>query len=310
LSTVFRVTITVLVPSDAGLAALSGVDGVTAVRYHPGQPWPPEAKQATVLIPAFLSAEDVARASTELPELAYVQLLSAGAELWAGKLPPHVALSTCRGAHGGSTSEWAVAALLAIYRDFGAFAGAQRRHEWSYHETETLQDKRVLIVGAGDLGQQLANRLAVFDARVTMVGRTARPGVYGFAELPGLLGVHDAVALTVPLTSETIRIADSAFLARMPDGAVLINAARGAVVDTAALVAELRRGRLRAALDVTDPEPLPADHPLWAQPGLLLTPHVAGSVTGWQNRAWQIAATEIARFAAGQTPRNLVHGEY
>jgi phosphoglycerate dehydrogenase-like enzyme len=197
------VTITVLVPDDSGMAALSGVDGVRPVRYQVGQPWPAAAASASVLVPRFLTTEGIATMLAELPELAYVQLLSAGAEMWVGRLPDGVLLSTCRGAHGGSTAEWVVAGLLAMYRDLPRFQRAQERAEWDYHETDTLQDKRLLIVGAGDLGDQLARRLAPFDCRVTLVGRTARDGVHGVAELPELLGEHDAVVIMVPLTSET-----------------------------------------------------------------------------------------------------------
>jgi phosphoglycerate dehydrogenase-like enzyme len=304
------VTISVLVPDDFGVAALSAVEGVRPVSYVPGQPWPDDAKSAQVLVPRFLANDDVAALLAGLPELEYVQLLSAGAEMWVGKLPEHVLLATCRGAHGGSTAEWVVGGLLAVYRDFPRFQRAQQRHEWDYHVTDTLQDKRVLIVGAGDLGDQLARRLAPFDVTTTLVGRHARDGVHGVDELPGLLGDHDATVLMVPLTSETTRMVDAAFLAAMPDGAILVNAARGPVVDTDALVAELRTGRLRAVLDVTDPEPLPAGHPLWTMSGLFLTPHVGGSCEGQHKRAWRIAADEIARYARGERPRNLVRGEY
>lgn len=306
-----RVTISVLVPDDNGVAALSGVDGVVAVRYQAGEPWPAEAVSAQVLVPGFLARDDVPRLLAGLPKLELVQLLSAGAENWVGRLPAHVLLSTCRGAHGGSTAEWVVGGLLAVYRDFPRFIAAQARREWDFHSTDTLQDKRVLIVGAGDLGDQLARRLTPFDvARVTLVGRHARDGVHGIAELPDLLGEHDVTVMMVPLTSETRGMVDAAFLAAMPDGAVLVNAARGPVVDTDALVAELNTGRLLAVLDVTDPEPLPVDHPLWTAPGLFLTPHVGGSCRGGARRAWRVAASEIARYAAGEQPRNLVRGEY
>lgn len=303
-------TITVLVPDDNGMAALSGVDGVRPVRYQVGQPWPAAAASASVLVPRFLTTEGIGTMLAELPELAYVQLLSAGAELWVGRLPDGVLLSTCRGAHGGSTAEWVVAGLLAMYRDLPRFQRAQERAEWDYHETDTLQDKRLLIVGAGDLGDQLARRLAPFDCRATLVGRTARDGVHGVHELPELLGEHDAVVIMVPLTSETKHLVDAPFLARMADGAILVNAARGPVVDTDALVAEMRTGRLRAILDVTEPEPLPPDHPLWTMDGLLLTPHVGGSCRGAEARSWRVAAEEIARYARGEQPRNLVKGEY
>lgn len=299
-----------LVPDEFGVAALSAVEGVRPVTYEPGRPWPVEAKTARVLVPRFLATDDVAELVAGLPDLEYVQLLTAGAERWVGQLPAHVLLATCRGAHGGSTAEWVVGGLLAMYRDFPRFQRAQERHEWDFHATDTLQDKRVLVVGAGDLGDQLARRLAPFDATTTLVGTHARDGVHGVDELPGLLGEHDVTVLVVPLTSRTTRMVDAEFLSAMPDGAILVNAARGPVVDTDALVAELRSGRLRAVLDVTDPEPLPADHPLWTMEGLFLTPHVGGSCEGSGQRSWRIVAEEIARYARGERPRNLVNGEY
>ncbi len=308
-------TITVLVPTEMGVAALADVDGVRTLRYEPGEPLPPGGEKATVLVPGFLSGGEVTRLLDELPDLEYVQLLTAGAERWIKILPPSIKLSICRGAHGGSTAEWVIGALLYIYREFGQFATAQREGEWvhdwvSSGGTDTLQGKRVLIVGAGDLGEQLTRRLIPFDATATLVGRHARDGVHGIDELPDLLGDYDAVVLMVPLTSETTGMVDAAFLARMADGAILVNAARGQVVNTDALVAELNSGRLRAALDVTDPEPLPAGHPLWTAKGLFLTPHVGGSCRGSDVRSWRIAAAEIARYAAGDEPQNLVHGEY
>ncbi|QFZ24805.1 phosphoglycerate dehydrogenase [Saccharothrix syringae] len=299
-----------LVPDDLGVRVLSGVAGVRPVRYEPGAPLPAEAAHAEVLVPKFLHSTDPTEVFAQLPALKLVQLMSAGAERFVGVVPDGVLLSTCRGAHGGSTAEWAIGALLAIYRDFPVFERARQERRWDYHKTDTLQDKRVLVVGAGDLGEQFRRRLEPFGATATMVGRTARPGVHGVDELPDLLGGFDAVLVVVPLTAETTRMVDAKFLARMPDGAILVNAARGPVVDTDALVAELRSGRLRAALDVTDPEPLPADHPLWSVPGLFLTPHVAGTCTGNTERAYAVVAAEVARFARGEQPVNLVRGDY
>ncbi|WAL64353.1 2-hydroxyacid dehydrogenase [Amycolatopsis cynarae] len=303
-------TITVLVPDDDGVRALAEIPGVRTVRYTWGAPLPPEAAGAEVLIPGTHRAGERGTLFEQLPNLKLIQLLSAGAEDWVGALPAGVLLSTCRGAHGGSTAEWVVAALLSMFRDLREFAADQAAHRWHRHTTDTLQDKRVLIVGAGDLGNQLRRRLEPFDAVTTMVGLRARPGVRGVAELPSLLGTHDVVVLMVPLTSRTRRMADSAFLAAMADGAVLVNVSRGPVVDTPALLAELTSGRLRAALDVTDPEPLPPEHPLWTAPNLVLTPHVAGATRGLQRRSYAVAAAEIARYAGGELPHNLVHGEY
>ena len=299
-----------LVPDDYGVSALSSVDGVRPVRYQPGEPLPPEAADARVFVPKFLQGSNPAEVYAQLPRLELVQLLSAGAERFVGQVPEGVLLSTCRGAHGGSTAEWAIGALIAIYRDFPVFEAARLERRWDYHVTETLQDKRVLVVGAGDLGEQFRRRLEPFDATATLVGRTARDGVHGMTELPELLPEHDAVLIVVPLTDETTRMVDAEFLAAMPDHAILVNAARGPVVDTDALLAELTSGRLRAALDVTDPEPLPAEHPLWTAPGLFLTPHTAGSCTGAERRGYAVVASEVARFAAGEQPANLVKGDY
>src|SRR5699024_3704986 len=302
-------TVTVLVPDDAGLTALGDVEGVRPVRYDVREPLPPEAAEAEVLVPGFLRAEDSGFFDA-LPRLRLVQLLTAGAENWLDRLPPGVLLSTCRGAHGVSTAEWALAALLSMYRELEEFAAQRERHSWEYRPTDTLQGKRILIVGAGDLGQALRRMLEPFDTWVTMVGSTARDGVHGVTELPALLPYYDAVVLMVPLTSQTTGMVDARFLERVPTGGIVVNAARGPVVDTDALLAALNAGRLRAALDVTDPEPLPVDHPLWQAHGLLLTPHVAGSTRGSAERSYAIAAAEISRYVRGELPENVVRGQY
>nr|BFF03271.1 2-hydroxyacid dehydrogenase [Streptoalloteichus tenebrarius] len=246
----------------------------------------------------------------QLPRLRLVQTLTAGVDGWVDMLPEGVAIASARGAHGGSTAEWAMTALLTVYRQFPAFLALQAERRWEHRQVDTLQGKRVLVVGAGDIGNQLRRRLEAFDAIPTMVGRTARTGVHGVDALPELLPAQDAVVVVVPLTEETRGMVDADFLARMPDGAILVNAARGPVVDTDALLAELRRGRLRAVLDVTDPEPLPADHPLWTVEGVLITPHVGGNSRGQETRAFRVAAAQVAAFAAGRRPDNLVTGAY
>ncbi|WP_219419104.1 2-hydroxyacid dehydrogenase [Pseudonocardia nigra] len=292
------------------MARLADVQGVTPVRYDPEAALPAAAETAQVLVPPFLATAAAVAMVEKLPQLRLVQLLSAGAEAWIGRLPEHVALSDCRGAHGGATAEWIVAALLAVYRDLPRFVRAQDEARWDYHRTDELAGKRVLVVGAGDVAEQTVRRLAPFDLTTTLVGRRARPGVHAVEEVLDLLPQHDACVVIVPLTDATRGLVDAAFLAAMPDGAVLVNAARGPVADTDALSAELVNGRLRAALDVTDPEPLPAEHPLWRAPGLLLTPHVAGSVPGTQRRAYDIAAEQLAAFARGERPPNLVEDGY
>ncbi|MBK1786886.1 2-hydroxyacid dehydrogenase [Prauserella cavernicola] len=303
-------TITVLVPDDDGMDALAEVAGVRPIRYDADGPLPPGAEEAEVLIPGPGAAQRARTLLAGLPRLRLIQLLTAGAESWVDVLPDGVLLSTCRGAHSGATAEWAVAALLSMYRELDAYASAKAQRTWSPAYSDSLQGKRVLVVGAGDVGNALRRRLEPFDARVVMVGLSAREGVHGVDELPDLLGDADVVVLLVPLTSRTRGMVDAGFLAAMPDGAVLVNAARGQVVDTDALLAELGKKRLRAALDVTEPEPLPSDHPLWTAPGVLITPHVAGSVSGARRRSYAVAVAELERYVQGELPDNLVHGEY
>lgn len=301
-------TVTVLVPTELGRTALAELDSVEAVLYEPDGQWPEQAMSAEVLVVPWQSSlrEKMLVSMRELPKLRLVQTLSAGTEVWEGRLPDGVLLSNGRGASGGSTAELAAAGLLALYREVPQFGADQAAHRWNQHVTETLDGKRVLVLGAGDLGQNLRARLEPFGATVTLAGRSARDGVRSFDEVPDLLGGHDAVVLMVPSNDQTRHLADAAFLARMPDHAVLVNVARGPVVDTAALLAELTTGRLRAVLDVTDPEPLPPDHPLWDAPGVLIFPHVGGNTDGFNERAWRVAAQQIAAFAAGQDPPNLV----
>jgi phosphoglycerate dehydrogenase-like enzyme len=244
------------------------------------------------------------------PSVRVVQLLSAGVDGWVGRVPDGVTLCNAQGAHTSATAEWVLTAILAHLRSFPAFTLAQARGVWEPRRTGELAGQRVLIIGAGSIGTAVAGRLRPFDVAVTLVATTARPGVHGRDELPALLPAADIVVLVVPLTPATRRLADAAFLAAMPDGALLVNAARGPVVDTAALAAELDAGRLAAALDVTDPEPLPPGHPLWRMPNLLLTPHVAGSVTGALRRGYGLVGEQLRRYARGDALVNVISGDY
>ncbi len=276
---------------------------------------PSEPSDVRFWVPPFLAQADSIALVPAMTGLRVVQLLSAGADAWVGRLPDGVTLCDARGVHDSSTAEWVVAAVLSSLRQFPAFARAQARREWSYAgytPTDELAGKRVLLVGAGSIGAAVEARLAPFEVELTRVARTARPAdaVHGVDELPGLLPYADVVVLVVPLTDQTTGLVDAGFLAALPDGALLVNAARGPVVDTAALLAEVSTGRIGAALDVTEPEPLPADHPLWALPNVLITPHVGGSVRGLLPRAYRLAGAQLRRFAAGEPLLNRVVDGY
>lgn len=263
-------------------------------------------------VPTYMLADPDRRdaALAAMPELQVIQLVSAGAEVWVGHVPPGVLLCDGRGVHGGSTSEWVLTAILAVLREFPQFIHDQQEGRWAPTITDELAGKHVLVIGAGDLGQNVATRLRAFDASPVLVARRARDGVHSVEELPALLPAADVVVLVVPLTPETTGLVDSAFLAALPDGALLVNAARGPVVVTDALVAELSSERLRAALDVTDPEPPPEGHPLWTAPNLLLTPHVGGNVRGFPPRAYRLVRDQILRYAAGEPLLNVVRDGY
>jgi phosphoglycerate dehydrogenase-like enzyme len=298
-------SMTVLVPDDTGLRFLAAVDGVRAVRYDPGA-GPPACAEAEVLVAYSMPLADLLLVIGRLPRLRLVQALTSGVEQWAGRLPDGIALANARGAHGAACAEWVVATLLGLYRGLPGFARAQAAGRWAPAATDSLCGKRVLVVGAGDLATRARDLLTPFGAAVTLVGRTPRPGVRPLSELPGLAGEHDVTVLMAPLTAQTWHLADAEFLSRMPDGGVLVNAARGGLIDTGALVSEVRRGRIRAILDVTDPEPLPPGHPLWTLPGVTITPHVASATRDEDERAWTVAVRQITRFVRGQTPENLV----
>ncbi|MHC9293656.1 2-hydroxyacid dehydrogenase [Mycobacterium sp. LTG2003] len=298
----------VLVPDDLGVKVLETATSVEAIRYQPGQPWPAGHSDATVVVVGYELAAAVGARFVELSDLRLVQTLNAGYDQWLPHLPDGVMLSNARGAHGGSSAEWVVAALLAIYRDLPSFSAQQSQGIWQPKVTETLIGKRVVVLGAGDLAVNLASRQAPFDADVALVGRRARPGVHAYDAIERLLPNADVVVSMLPADESTYRIIDAEFLTKLRDGAVVVNAGRGGAVDTDALLAELTAGRLRAALDVTDPEPLPQDHPLWSAPGLLLTPHVAGSTTGADDRAWSIVLRQVTTYANGGIPPNLVAG--
>ena len=243
-----------------------------------------------------------------MPRLRAVQTLTAGYEHVLPYLRDGLTLCNARGVHDASTAELAVTLTLASLRRIPEFVRAQQHGEWLQGWTESLADKTVLVVGYGAIGRAIEARLAPFECDVLRVARTAREGVAGYDALPGMLGRADVVILSCPLTDETRGMVDASFLAAMRDGALLVNVARGGVVRTDALTAELSTGRLRAAMDVTDPEPLPRDHALWNQPGALISPHIGGMSSAFEPRARRLVRAQLERVAAGETLANIVAG--
>ena len=239
-----------------------------------------------------------------------VQTLTAGVEHIRSHVPDGVLLCNGRGIHETSASELALTLILASLRGVPDFVRRQDRRQWHYEWHPALADKRVLIVGYGSIGEAIERRLVPFETEVVRVARTARDGIHAIDELPELLPTADVVVLVVPLTDDTRGLVDAQFLARMKDGALLVNVARGGVVVTADLVAALESGRVTAAVDVVDPEPLPEDSPLWTAPGLLITPHVGGASSAMWPRAYRLVRDQLRRYAAGEEPVNIMSGLY
>ena len=272
------------------------------------------------------------RAMRAWPHLHGVKLvlsMMAGTEWIPGTVGPHVTICNAHGAHNIPTAEWTLAAILAMLKYFPLYLDIQksgiwkRRFEASAHYAqitgdtrpfhpevmlEELTGKTVLLVGYGAIGKEIERMLAPFDVKMLRVARSARtaPEVHVVSELERLLPEAEVVILILPSTAETKGLMGRQQLALMRQGALLVNAARGPIVDTDALVEALNLGRIRAALDVTDPEPLPVGHPLWSCPNLLITPHVAASSPQFAPRALRTVADELRRYMKGEPLKNVV----
>jgi phosphoglycerate dehydrogenase-like enzyme len=238
--------------------------------------------------------------------LRVLQTLTAGVDAVLPHVPEGVTLCSGRGIHDASTAELALTLVLAGLRGIPDAVRSQDRHEWAPRWRPALADKHVLVVGHGAIGAAIEARLLPFEVTVDRVARRARAGVHGMDALAGLLSAADVVIVVVPLTGATRGLVDAAFLSRLRDGALLVNVSRGPVVDQDALLAELTTGRITAAVDVTDPEPLPASSPLWSAPGLLVTPHVGGATSAMWPRAHRLVRDQLHRFAAGEPLLNVV----
>jgi phosphoglycerate dehydrogenase-like enzyme len=275
-------------PGDVDVVALD--DSVDLERVH-------------FLVPPS-GERDLLEVLPGLENLSVVQVLSAGTDWIEDHLPAQTTLCSARGARDAPVAEWILGALLGA--STGLLACARERR-WHSRHLEDLASWRVVILGMGSIGRLLARRLEALGTTVVGVGSHAHDGLHGVDELPGLLGAAQALVVLTPLTEDTHGLVDGAMLKHLSDDAVVVNAARGPVIDSDALLAEVQEARLRAVLDVTDPEPLPDDHPLWRAPGVLaITPHVAGDSPLGHQRAAELAGDQLARWVAGEPLEDVV----
>jgi phosphoglycerate dehydrogenase-like enzyme len=281
-------------------------DGVTVALLPEDFAAAPERGEVEFVVPTW----ERPPALDALPALKVVQVRSAGVDWIERLVPPGVTLCNARGARDAAMAEWVLWAILADAKAARTCAEQQAARMWAHVDIADVAGARVLILGYGSIGRAVEERLAPFGVEVVRVARRPRDGVHGVGDVHALLPDADVVVDLLPATADTRRLIDVAALARMRDGALLVNAGRGSTVDTAALVAALQDGRLRAVLDVVDPEPLPADHPLWTAPNVILSPHSAGDTPGAERAAWALAGEQLRRFAAGEPLRNVVRDGY
>jgi phosphoglycerate dehydrogenase-like enzyme len=246
----------------------------------------------------------------ELPGLRVIQVLSAGVDWIVDLVPDGVTLCSARGARDRAMAEWIAAAILAEVKHARPFAVAQGRREWRPMTLHDATGLRILVVGFGSIGRAVQEMLAAFECEIVGVARTPRDGIHGVDELPELLAEFDVVVNLLPLTEETRGFFGARELELMRDDALYVNAGRGATTDTDALVAALRSQRIRAVLDVVEPEPLPSDHPLWTAPNVMISPHSAGDTPAADRAAWALAAEQLRRYAAGEPLENVVRDGY
>jgi len=285
-----------------------GLDGVEILVWDMKSPPPRDALD--IVVPPYMSM------STVLPRLAdvstrLVQSQSIGYEGIEEHLPPGHVFANASSVHETSTAELALALALASQRRLPTYVRAQDEHRWAPEFSQSLADRRILLLGYGGVGKAVAARLAPFEVELTVVASRARVEdgmpVHGVDELAELLPSAEILIVTLPGGESTRHIVDDGVLSALPDGALVVNVGRGALIDTDALVDHVGRGRLRSALDVTDPEPLPEDHPLWSLAGSLVVPHVGGASSAMKPRTVRLIRNQIERMLGGEPPLNVVH---
>jgi phosphoglycerate dehydrogenase-like enzyme len=297
----------VALPTEELRDAVGPIEGVEYVVWD-GQDAPPRAAEVEVCVPDYRTTIRTIRRLSELPALRVVQTQLAGYDGQLELLPDGVVLANASGVHDDATAEHAIGLALAVLREIPE-AVRSHGHWTNLWDQRSLADSRVLILGYGSIGGAVAERLVPMRAEITGVASKARDDalvgrVHGIDELPTLLVDQHVVIVLLPLGDATSGFVGDTVLAALPEGAVVVNVARGGVLDTDAVLRHA--GRIRFALDVTDPEPLPDGHPLWSAPGVLITPHVAGGTTAMLPRVAALVRDQLERLVDGRPLRNVV----
>jgi phosphoglycerate dehydrogenase-like enzyme len=262
-----------------------------------------------VVLP-YIDASAVLGSLAKAPNLKFVQTQSTGYDGVPEAAGSTAGVASASGVHAAATAELAIGLIIAKLRGIDDAVRNQLTGSWLPQRRSSLADRRVLLIGVGGIGHEIAKRLEPFEVELTRIGSTARNDraglIHAASELPELAKTHDVLVAVTPLNEQTHQLVDASVLAALPDGALVVNVGRGPVVNTAALTAEVLSGRLHCALDVMDPEPLPADHPLWSTPNALVTPHIGGNASAFEPRIVKLLAAQLKALASGEPPANLV----
>jgi len=276
----------------------------------------PDASRVEFLIATWIKDPALfAEQLKQLTGLKVIQTYAAGVDRLIKFVPPGVTLCNGRGLHDSAVSEWVVGAILASYNKFETYYRLQQEGTWKPVDTDTLEGSTVMIIGYGEIGKAVEKRLAGFGVNILRIARSERiegenKQVHSFNNVGNYLSQANVLVVLTPLTSETEGIVSASLLAKLPDNALVVAAGRGRTVNTDALIAELKSGRLRAVLDTTEPEPIPAGHPLWTTPNLFLTQHSSGNSSDYLDKVYPFVHEQLRRYLAGEPLQNIVTGEY
>ncbi|MEY3926168.1 MAG: hypothetical protein RIS16_119 [Actinomycetota bacterium] len=265
-----------------------------------------DLSEVTFYVPTYMGGRPALELTKKMPNLKILQVPNAGYDDAMEFLRPGITLCNGRGIHDDSTAELAVGLTIASLRGFATFVRDQDKGEWVNKNYDSINDRKIGIVGFGSIGSTIARMLSGFSVEIVAFTQSGRDNTIAITDLDKHLPSLDVVILILPLTKESKHLFDARRLALMKDGALLVNVARGPIVDTDALVKELNSGRIKAGLDVTDPEPLPKGHPLWSAKGVLISPHVGGNSSAFEKRARRLIESQLNLLAQGKPLNNVI----
>jgi phosphoglycerate dehydrogenase-like enzyme len=265
-----------------------------------------DLSKITFYVPTYPAGRPSLEHVRSMQNLKILQLPTAGYEVALEYLTPQITLCSGRGIHDDSTAELALGLTIASLRGFPSFIRRQDLGEWLFTKEKSINDCKIGIVGFGSIGSTIARMLSGFSVEIAAFTQSGRDNTIAISDLDKHLPSLDVVILILPLTKDSKHLFDARRLSLMKNGALLVNVARGPIVDTEALIKELNSGRLTAALDVTDPEPLPKGHPLWSAKGILISPHIGGNTSIFENRAKKLIESQLNLLAEGKPLDNVI----